>query len=70
MASRAIIGKVDRQGNVQAIYLGYGCYPDAAGAMLLDHYSDEELIDRLIGSGATARLAPRAGSAWPVMPCH
>ncbi len=58
MASRAIIGKVDRQGNGQAIFLGHGCYPDDAGAMLLERYSDEESIDRLIGSGAIARLAP------------
>ena len=28
VASRAIIGKVDRQGDGQAIYLGHGCYPD------------------------------------------
>ena len=35
MASRAIIGKVDRQGEGQAIYLGHGCYPDEAGAVLL-----------------------------------
>ena len=58
MASRAIIGKVDRQGNGQAIFLGHGCYPDDAGAMLLERYSDEEPIDRLIGSGAITRLAP------------
>ena len=58
MASRAIIGRVDRQGNGHAIYLGRGCYPDDAGAMLLEHYSDAEPIDRLIGSGSIARLAP------------
>ena len=58
MASRAIIGKVDGQGHGQAIYLGHGCYPDDAGAMLLERYSDEEPIDRLIGSGAITRLAP------------
>ena len=58
VASRAIIGKVDRQGNGQAIFLGHGCYPDDAGAMLLQHYSEEESIDRLIGSGAITRLAP------------
>ncbi len=28
VASRAIIGKVDRQGDSQAIYLGHSCYPD------------------------------------------
>ena len=57
MASRAIIGKVDRQGNGRAIFLGHGCYPDDAGAMLLENYSDEEPIDRLIGSGAITRRA-------------
>ena len=58
MASHAIIGKADRQGNGQAIYLGRGCYPDDAGAMLLEHYSDAELIDQLIRLGAITRLEP------------
>ena len=63
MAIRAMIGRVYRQGNGQAIYLGHGCYPDDAGAMLRDHYSDEKLIDRLIGSGSIARLAPTPGNS-------
>ena len=58
MATRAIIGKVDRRGNDQAIYLGRGCHPDDAGAMLLERYSDAELIDQLIRVGAIARLGP------------
>ena len=63
MAIRAIIGKVDRQGNGQAVHLRHDGTADAAGATLLDHYSDAEPIYRLIGSGAIARRAPTPGNS-------
>ena len=47
MASQSIIGKVDRQGKGQAIYLGQNGDPDQAGARLLHHYSEEQTIDHL-----------------------
>ncbi len=56
MTTRAIVGKVDRQGNGRAIYLGHGGYPDQAGARLLQHYSDERTIHQLIGLGSVAWL--------------
>ena len=58
MATRAMIGKVDRQGNGQAIYLGHDGCPDQAGDALLQHYSEEERIDRLIGRGYVTWLKP------------
>ena len=51
MAIRAMIGKVDRRGNGQTIYLGHDGCPDQAGDALLQHYSGEEHIDRLISRG-------------------
>ena len=56
MASRAIIGKVDRQGNGQAIYLGHDGFPDTAGARLLRQYSEEQTINQLIRLGSVAWL--------------
>ena len=56
MTTRAIIGRGDRQRNGQAIYPGHGGDPDQAGARLLQHYSDVERIDRLIGMGSVAWL--------------
>ena len=58
MAIRAMIGKVDRQGNGQAIYLGHDGCPDQAGDALLQHYSEEERIDRLISRGYVTWLKP------------
>ena len=56
MASRAIIGKVDRQGSGRAIYLGHDGFPDTAGARLLRHYSEEQTINQLIRQGSVAWL--------------
>ena len=56
VASRCIIGKVDGQGNGKAILCARGCYPDEAGAALLEGYSDESLIDELIALGSIAWL--------------
>ena len=61
MGSRCIIGKTDRRGSTQSIYLGHGCYPDEAGAILLEHYSREDRIDALIGTGALENLGPYPG---------
>ena len=58
MAIRAMIGKVDRRGNGQAIYLGHDGCPDQAGDALLQHYSEEERIDRLISRGYVTWLKP------------
>ena len=57
-ASPAIIGRVDRQGDGHAIYLGRHGSPKQAGTTLLRHYSDPEPIHRLIRLGAVARLEP------------
>ncbi|MDE2813117.1 MAG: hypothetical protein OXM01_08840 [Gemmatimonadota bacterium] len=59
MATRAIIGKVDRRGDGQAIYLGHDGDPDQAGATLLEHYSEEGRVDRLIRLGSVTWLEAR-----------
>ena len=58
MAAPAIIGRVDRQGDGQAIYLGHHGLPNQAGARLLRYYSEAEPIHRLIRLGAIVRLEP------------
>ena len=56
MTTWAIVAKVDRQGNGQAIYLGHSGHPAQAGARLLHHYSVEQTIEQLIGLGSVAWL--------------
>ena len=68
MAIRAMIGRVYRQGNGQAIYLGHGCYPDDASTMLRDHYSDEKPIDRLIRFGIHSAAGTHAGEFDHLLP--
>ena len=57
MNNRAIVGKVDPQGIGLAVYLGHRGEPDAAGPVLLEHYSEPDSIDRLIERGSIAWLA-------------
>ena len=56
MAERAIVGKVNPSGDGLAIYLGHDGGPDWAGDILLNHYSEEASIDRLIELGAVVWL--------------
>ena len=58
VASPAIIGRVCRQGDGQVIHLGHHGSPNQAGARLLQHRSDAELIQRFIRLGAVAWLEP------------
>ena len=58
MGSRCIIGRTGRDGVTLSIYLGHGCYPDRAGATLLEHYSGEEQVDALIALGNIEWLGP------------
>lgn len=63
MGSRAYIAKIERDGRGQMLYLGHGCYPDDAGSILLEHYSDEAAIDALMSMGSICHLeSSRAAS--------
>ena len=56
MGSRAHIAKIDREGTGRYLYLGHGCYPDDAGRILLEHYSEQSHIDALMAMGSIASL--------------
>ena len=56
MGSRALIAKLERNGIGRSIYLGHGCYPDDAGIMLLEHYSEPEAVEALISRGDVCQL--------------
>ena len=56
MGSRAQIAKIDRDGNGLSIYLGHGCYPDDAGVILFEFYSDEKSVDKIIELGDVHNL--------------
>ena len=58
VASPAIMGRVYRQGDGQAIHLGHHGLPNQAGARLLQHHSDAEPFQRFIRLGAVAWLEP------------
>ena len=56
MGSRALIAKIERDGSGRYIQLGHGCYPDDAGTMLLEHYSEPDEVGALITEGAVCQL--------------
>ncbi len=58
MGSRAHIGKIHPDGQVEYVYLGHGCYPDDAGIILLENYREEEQADALIRGGSIVNLGP------------
>ena len=47
---------MDRQGDGLAVYLGHDGDPDQAGATLLQHYSEERRVDRLVSLGSVTWL--------------
>ena len=56
MGSRSLIAKIERDGSGRYIQLGHGSYPDDAGAMLLEHYSEPDPVAALITAGAVCLL--------------
>ena len=56
MGSRAYIAKIERDGTGEFLYLGHGCYPDDAGRILLEHYSEESSIETLMALGCVSTL--------------
>ena len=56
MAERAIVGKVNPGGDGLAIYLGHDGGPEWVGDVLLNHYSEEASIARLVELGSVTWL--------------
>ena len=58
MGSRCLIAKVERDGRGRYILLNHMSSPDYAGRMLLEHYQDEDKLDRLLDHGSIGFIAP------------
>lgn len=56
MSTNAMIGIVNKDHTVTAVYCHFDGYPDYAGAMLMKYYSDPEKARKLIGLGNISRL--------------
>ena len=56
MATRSLIGIVEDDGSVRAIYCHWDGYPAGNGALLRDHYKDPDKIRKLISLGSISSL--------------
>jgi hypothetical protein len=62
MATRAVIGKLERDGSgIKAIYLHSDGYLEHAGIILDEHYRDENKVDELIAHGDVSSLNENIG---------
>lgn len=64
MATRSFIAKKVK-GGVTGVYCHYDGYPKGVGAVLAEHYTDPDKVDRLIALGALSYLAPEIGEKHP-----
>ena len=63
MATRYTIGKVQEDGQtIRSVYGHWDGYPEYAGRMLENFYSDEEKINRLLSMGDVSVLDQQIGS--------
>ena len=63
MATRYTIGKMQEDGvTIRSVYGHWDGYPEGAGKMLRNFYSDEEKIDRLLSMGDISSLDQQIGS--------
>lgn len=51
MSTRCLIGKVEKNGKIRAIYCHHDGYLDGVGQTLVDYYNDESTIDELLDLG-------------------
>jgi len=63
MATRAFIGKVDKDG-IRAIYCHDDGFIEYAGRVLFESYKDRERVDSLIGLGDLLRLGEDIGGEY------
>jgi hypothetical protein len=63
MATRYTIGKVQEDGQtIRSVYGHWDGYPEYAGKMLQNFYSNEEKLDRLLSMGDVSVLDQQIGS--------
>jgi hypothetical protein len=62
MATRWTVGKVQEDGvTVRSVYGHWDGYPDGAGAILAEHYTDASKLDRLLDIGDISSLREDIG---------
>lgn len=62
MGTRALIGKMNKDGTVSGIYLHWDGYPSHAGAILDEYYSTDEAISELIEHGSCSSIGKSIGA--------
>ena len=65
MGTRSMIGKLEADGTVTAIYCHWDGYAEGVGMMLMKHYRDVTKIDELMALGDLSSLAPEIGERHP-----
>ena len=58
MSTRSLIGIQREKDKFEVIYCHSDGYPTYNGAMLLDHYSDKEKVERLVSLCNSLNLSP------------
>ena len=61
MATRSIIGQVQEEGNIKAIYCHYDGYLSGVGQTLAEHYSNPEKVTALMNLGDLSSLREEIG---------
>lgn len=61
MATRSIIGQVQENGKIKAIYCHWDGYPEYVGQTLANFYDTEEKVSELIALGDLSTLGPNIG---------
>jgi hypothetical protein len=63
MSTRSIIGKVNEDGTISAVYCHFDGYLQGVGTTLAEHYQDAAKVDALIALGDLSRLGNEIGEA-------
>ena len=67
MATRSNIGIVNQDGSITGIYCHYDGYPEYVGKILLNHYNDVGIINKLMELGDLSSLGENlyvVGRTW------
>jgi len=65
MGTRSMIGKLEADGTVTAIYCHWDGYAEGVGLMLMKHYRDVAKIDALMSLGDLSSLGSEIGEKHP-----
>ena len=63
MSTRSNIARLNQDGSVTFIYCHYDGYLEHNGKLLLNHYSDKDLVDQLMELGDLSSLRENIGTA-------